>query len=144
MENNAKFNSQLQRFILAQEINHAYDKALEEVKTGRKQSHWIWYIFPQIAGLGYSSKSRYYGITSLEEAKEYLQNETLRNRLYEITNALMEQDGSAEEILGGIDAIKVRSCMTLFDLISPDDVFSKVLEKFYGGSRCERTLSIVN
>lgn len=140
MENN---NSQLKRFILAQEINHAYDNALEEVKAGRKHSHWIWYVFPQIVGLGYSSKSRYYGISSLEEAKEYLENDTLRNRLYEITNALMEQDGSAEEILGGIDAVKVRSCMTLFDLVSPDDVFSKVLEKFYGGSRCERTLSIV-
>lgn len=140
MENN---NYQLQRFILAQEINHAYDKALEEIKAGRKQSHWIWYVFPQIVGLGYSSKSRYYGIISLEEAIEYLEDETLRNRLYEITNALMGQDGSAEEILGGIDAIKVRSCMTLFDLVSPDDVFSKVLDKFYEGSRCERTLSIV-
>lgn len=140
MENN---NCQLQRFILAQEINHAYDKALEEIKAGRKQSHWIWYVFPQIVGLGYSSKSRYYGITSLEEAKEYLEDETLRNRLYEITNALMEQEGSAEEIFGGIDAIKVRSCMTLFDLVSPDDVFSKVLEKFYEGSKCERTISIV-
>lgn len=140
MENN---NSQLKRFILAQEINHAYDKALEEVKAGRKQSHWIWYVFPQIAGLGYSSKSIYYGISSLEEAKAYLEDETLRNRLYEITNALMEQESSAEEILGGIDTIKVRSCMTLFDLVSPDDIFSKVLEKFYGGSRCERTLSIV-
>lgn len=136
-------NSQLKRFILAQEINHAYDKALEEIKAGRKHSHWIWYVFPQIVGLGYSSKSRYYGIVSLEEAKEYLQNETLRNRLYEITNALMEQEGSAEEIFGGIDAIKVRSCMTLFDLVSPDDVFSKVLEKFYEGSKCERTISIV-
>lgn len=140
MENN---NSQLKRFILAQEINHAYDKALEEIKAGRKHSHWIWYIFPQIAGLGYSSKSRYYGISSLEEATAYLENETLRNRLYEITNALMEQEGSAEEIFGGIDAIKVRSCMTLFDLVSPDDVFSKVLEKFYEGSKCERTISIV-
>lgn len=140
MENN---NSQLKRFILAQEINHAYDKALEEVKAGRKQSHWVWYVFPQIAGLGYSSKSIYYGISSLEEAKAYLEDETLRNRLYEITNALMEQESSAEEILGGIDTIKVRSCMTLFDLVSPDDIFSKVLEKFYGGSRCERTLSIV-
>ncbi|MCQ2189652.1 MAG: DUF1810 domain-containing protein [Paludibacteraceae bacterium] len=140
MENN---NYQLQRFILAQEINHAYDKALEEIKAGRKQSHWIWYVFPQIVGLGYSSKSRYYGISSLEEATAYLENETLRNRLYEITNALMEQEGSAEEIFGGIDAIKVRSCMTLFDLVSPDDVFSKVLDKFYEGSRCERTLSIV-
>lgn len=140
MENN---NSQLKRFILAQEINHAYDKALEEIKAGRKHSHWIWYVFPQIVGLGYSSKSRYYGISSLEEATAYLENETLRNRLYEITNALMEQEGSAEEIFGGIDAIKVRSCMTLFDLVSPDDVFSKVLEKFYEGSKCERTISIV-
>lgn len=140
MENN---NSQLKRFILAQEINHAYDKALEEIKAGRKQNHWIWYVFPQIVGLGYSSKSRYYGISSLEEATAYLENETLRNRLYEITNALMEQEGSAEEIFGGIDAIKVRSCMTLFDLVSPDDVFSKVLEKFYEGSKCERTISIV-
>lgn len=136
-------NSQLKRFILAQEINHAYDKALEEIKAGRKHSHWIWYVFPQIVGLGYSSKSRYYGISSLEEATAYLENETLRNRLYEITNALMEQEGSAEEIFGGIDAIKVRSCMTLFDLVSPDDVFSKVLEKFYEGSKCERTISIV-
>ena len=141
-------NSNLQKFVDAQDNGYSFGEtyftALEEIKNGYKETHWMWYVFPQIVGLGYSSKSRYYGITSLEEAKEYLQNETLRNRLYEITNALMEQDGSAEEILGGIDAIKVRSCMTLFDLVSPDDVFSKVLDKFYGGSRCERTLSIVN
>lgn len=134
---------QLDRFIKAQDSYNSYETALQEVKNGEKRSHWIWYIFPQIDGMGHSSTSKFYGIKSLQEAKAYFKNETLRNRLYEITNALLAQDGSARSIFGGLDAMKVRSCMTLFNLVSPNDVFAKVLYKFYDGEPCKRTLSIL-
>lgn len=133
----------LDRFITAQDRFEQYETALNEVKNGRKESHWIWFVFPQIAGLGRSSNSAFYGISSLLEAKAYLENETLLARLYEITNALLEQEDTAERIFGGLDAMKVCSCMTLFDLVSPDDKFNEVLEKFYQGKRCQRTLAIV-
>lgn len=136
-------NFDLNRFITAQDRLGSYDKALEEVRKGRKTSHWIWYIFPQIAGLGHSSTSMHFGIKSLSEAKAYLENDILRTRLYEITSALLELNDSAQNIFGELDAMKVRSCMTLFDLVSPNDVFAKVLVKFYNGRKCNRTLSMV-
>jgi len=133
----------LNRFLRAQDF--AYRTALEEIKDGYKCTHWIWYIFPQIDGLGHSPNARYYGIKSLMEAKAYYENDTLRNRLEEITRALLDHTGEdAEDILGGIDAKKVRSCMTLFDIISPEDIFEEVLNEFYGGTRCQRTLSLVS
>jgi len=136
-------NFDIQRFIDAQNSYESYDNALNEVRNGHKRSHWIWYIFPQIAGLGHSSTSKYYGILSLTEAKAYLEDELLGSRLYEITSALLEQNDSAQNIFGGLDAMKVCSCMTLFDLVSPNDVFAKALDKFYNGQRCKRTLAIV-
>ncbi len=132
----------IERFIDAQKTD--YKLALAEIERGRKQSHWIWYIFPQLVGLGRSCYSTLYGIRGREEAEEYLQNEVLGRRLREITNALLKHnDKSAEEIFGGLDAMKVRSCMTLFDAISPDDIFAQVLDTFYDGKRCEFTLSAI-
>ena len=125
--------------------NVELNEALEEVRNGNKEGHWIWYIFPQMAGLGHSHNSNYYGIKSLLEAKAYLEEETLRKRLYEITNALYNQDCSdPESIFGGIDAMKVCSCMTLFDYLSPNDIFGEVLDVFYNGDRGGRTLRVID
>lgn len=132
-------NTGLQRFIEAQ--NDSYDQALKEIRNGRKLTHWIWYIFPQIKGLGFSYNSEYYGITSLQEAKDYLENELLRKRLFEITESLLMHKGKdIEGIMGDIDALKLKSSMTLFDAVQPDDIFGEVLYEFYGGERCRRTL----
>ena len=129
----------LQRFIEAQ--NDSYDQALKEIRNGRKLTHWIWYIFPQIKGLGFSYNSEYYGITSLQEAKDYLENELLRKRLFEITESLLMHKGKdIESIMGDIDALKLKSSMTLFDAVQPGSVFGEVLDEFYGGERCRRTL----
>lgn len=129
----------LQRFIEAQ--NDSYDQALKEIRNGRKLTHWIWYIFPQIKGLGFSYNSEYYGITSLQEARDYLENELLRKRLFEITESLLMHKGKdIESIMGDIDAMKLKSSMTLFDAVQPDDIFGEVLDEFYGGERCRITL----
>ena len=135
----------LQKFIEAQDSTYAgYATALQEIKQGRKTSHWIWYIFPQIQGLGHSYNARYYALKDIEEARAYLKNETLNHRLREITDALLShKDKSAQSILVGIDAIKVRSCMTLFDAISPNDIFKQVIDTFYNGKLDSRTLSII-
>lgn len=132
-------NTGLQRFIEAQ--NDSYDQALKEIRNGRKLTHWIWYIFPQIKGLGFSYNSEYYGITSLQEARDYLENELLRKRLFEITESLLMHKGKdIESIMGDIDALKLKSSMTLFDAVKPDSIFGEVLDGFYGGERCRRTL----
>lgn len=132
-------NTGLQRFIEAQ--NDSYDQALKEIRNGRKLTHWIWYIFPQIKGLGFSYNSEYYGITSLQEAKDYLENELLRKRLFEITESLLMHKGKdIESIMGDIDAMKLKSSMTLFDAVQPGSIFGEVLDEFYGGERCRRTL----
>lgn len=129
----------LERFIEAQK--HDYDGALSEIKNGQKRGHWIWYIFPQIKGLGHSYNSEFYGISSKEEAKAYLDHPVLGQRLREITQALLDCcNHSADDILGFPDVLKVRSCMTLFDLISPDDIFNDVLYKYYEGQRCDKTI----
>lgn len=130
----------LQRFITPQQF--WYDTALEEVRNGKKLSHWIWFIFPQLAVLGRSGNSKFYGISGIDEAKEYLAHPVLGLRLREITSTLMQHKGklSAEDIFGGLDAMKVRSCMTLFDAASPNDIFSEVLQEFYGGSADNTTL----
>lgn len=127
----------LSRFINAQaSVWAGYDVALQEIKLGRKMNHWIWYIFPQLKGLGHSRNSSFYGINGREEAEEYLQNPILGKRLREIATALQTHtDKSAVSILGAIDAVKVQSCMTLFDSISPNDIFGDVLEQFYDGQR---------
>ncbi len=134
----------LSRFAKAQE--HDYPLALAEIKRGHKRSHWIWYIFPQLRGLGFSEMSEYYGINGLGEARAYLAGPVLGGRLIEISQALLAHAGKdVEDILGFIDAVKVRSCMTLFDAAAddPDNVFARVLDVFYGGARCEKTLSML-
>ena len=132
-------NTGLQRFIEAQ--NDSYDQALKEIIKGRKLTHWIWYIFPQMKGLGFSYNSEYYGITSLQEARDYLENELLRKRLFEITESLLMHKGKdIESIMGDIDALKLKSSMTLFDAVQPGSIFGEVLDEFYGGERCRRTL----
>ncbi|MEE3393483.1 MAG: DUF1810 domain-containing protein [Lachnospiraceae bacterium] len=133
----------LDRFIKAQE--HDYDTALAEIKTGHKRSHWIWYIFPQIKGLGFSPTSEYYGIDGLVEAKEYMQNDTLKNRLIEISEALLGLDSSdASDVMGYPDNLKLRSSMTLFAEAAPEiEVFQKVLDKFFDGKKDDMTLKII-
>jgi uncharacterized protein (DUF1810 family) len=126
----------LQRFVEAQEDAAIYARALGELRAGRKQSHWIWFVFPQIAGLGSSPLSQAYAIRSLDEARAYLEHPVLGPRLRECAEALLATDTSlsAEQILGGIDAIKVRSSMTLFSRAAPEDeLFDAVLARFYSG-----------
>ena len=133
----------LERFVEAQKRD--YQLALEEVRAGKKLSHWIWYIFPQMHGLGRSYFAQFYGIRDREEAEAYLNHEILGKRLRDITMALLEHDDcSAEEIFGDLDAMKVRSCMTLFDIVSPDDIFDEVLNKFYDQQRCELTIRMLS
>lgn len=133
----------MERFIEAQEQH--YQLALTEVQAGKKQSHWVWYIFPQMRGLGRSYFAHMYGIRDREEAEEYLNHEVLGKRLREITAALLaHEERTAEEIFGDLDAMKVRSCMTLFDIISPEDIFSEVLRRFYSNTRCEITIAMLS
>ena len=135
-------NYDLDRFVKAQDSGWAtYSEALSEIKEGHKRGHWIWYVFPQIKGLGHSYNSEFYGISSKNEAKAYLDHPELGKRLREITRALLDcSNPSAFNILGFPDVLKVQSCMTLFDLVSPNDIFYEVLEKYYEGKRCEKTI----
>ena len=133
-----KFN--LERFLQAQE--HTYSYALQELKEDRKRSHWIWYVFPQLKGLGRSYSSEYYGISGLDEAKAYIEHTVLGQRLMEVCEVIIGlPTNDAREVFGGIDSRKLRSSMTLFDLVSPDDVFAKVMNKFFDGRRCRKTLT---
>lgn len=130
----------LQRFLDAQQED--YGQALAEVKNGKKRSHWIWYIFPQLKGLGMSYNSQYYGISGREEAKAYLEHPVLGARLREITKALLDQhDVSVQKIFGSLDAMKVLSSMTLFrEVGTDDDLFSQVIDKYYQGIPDWRTV----
>ena len=132
----------LERFIEAQKRD--YKIALEEVRKGKKETHWIWYVFPQMLGLGHSCYANLYGIKNKEEAEKYLKHKVLGKRLREVTNTLLKhEDKAAEEIFGYPDTMKVKSSMTLFDCILPNDVFAQVLEKFYDGKRCNLTLDML-
>lgn len=133
----------LDRFLDAQQGDYA--AALAEVRRGRKTSHWMWYIFPQIAGLGQSSTARYYSIRDLEEAREYYAHPVLGQRLREISGALLELRGSDPvAVFGGIDSMKLKSSMTLFAVAAPDDpLFQQVLDKYYGGEQDALTLRIL-
>ena len=133
----------LDRFLDAQRGDYAV--ALAEVRRGRKTSHWMWYIFPQIAGLGQSSTARYYSIRDLEEAREYYAHPVLGQRLREISGALLELRGSDPvAVFGGIDSMKLKSSMTLFAVAAPDDpLFQQVLDKYYGGEQDALTLRIL-
>lgn len=133
----------LDRFINAQQ--KYYEIALEETKNGKKRTHWMWFIFPQIEGLGYSDIAKFYSIKDLDEAKEFLSNSYLRNNLITICEALLKLEISdPEEIFGYTDSLKLKSSMTLFEIVSEDEIFSKVLNKFYQSSRDQSTLEILN
>lgn len=136
----------LQRFLGAQESFYA--QALKEIRNGQKTSHWIWFIFPQLRGLGHSPMADNYGISSLDEARAYWEHPILHQRLVKITESLLihskrrifHSPKTAFEILGTIDAIKVRSCMTLFDMVEPNSIFAEVINAFYEGKRDPLTL----
>lgn len=130
----------LERFVDAQDGVH--DVALSELKRGRKESHWMWFIFPQLRGLGYSAMSHHYGIADLDEARRYLAHPVLGPRLVESARAVLAHDSlSAEAIFGAVDAAKLRSSVTLFAAV-PDapDVFDRILQTFFDGLPCRRTL----
>ena len=133
----------VERFLDGQRFG--YETALAEMKRGEKRNHWIWYIFPQVKGLGHSPNAQYYGIKDLEEAKAYLQHPVLGPRLREITRAVLSHKGEdIYDIMGSrIDAMKLKSSMTLFDLVAPDDVFAEVIDAFYEGRRDSRTVTLV-
>jgi uncharacterized protein (DUF1810 family) len=132
----------LQRFIAAQDSGGTYERALAELRAGRKTSHWMWFVFPQRAGLGQSEMSRRYAIVSTEEARAYLDHPVLGPRLIECAQALLQhEDSSAVEILGEIDAAKLRSSMTLFDAVAPEQpVFRQVLERYFEGEADAATM----
>lgn len=123
----------LDRFVSAQD--GVYDRALAELRAGRKHGHWMWFVFPQIAGLGMSTTSQHYAIASLDEARSYLAHPVLGPRLRECAAVVAASDApSAEELFGGIDAVKLRSSMTLFHRADPDDpTFPAVLDKYFNG-----------
>jgi uncharacterized protein (DUF1810 family) len=134
----------LNRFVQAQE--RSYARALSEIKSGRKQSHWMWYIFPQYVGLGHSEMSRRYSIRSVAEAKAYLQHPTIGPRLVECFEAALAVEGrSAYQIFGSPDDLKLNSCATLFARISPDgSVFHRLLDKCFEGTPDDQTLRLIN
>lgn len=133
----------LDRFIEAQK--NTYNRALQEIKNGQKESHWIWYIFPQIRGLGHSERANYYAIEDIEEATNYLKNPILYARLIEISKALLEvEEKTAIEILGYVDAMKVKSSMTLFHLANSEEkTYIEVLNKYYQGEKDEKTIQLL-
>ncbi|RYY21476.1 MAG: DUF1810 domain-containing protein [Cytophagaceae bacterium] len=133
----------LKRFLDAQAAD--YPTALAEIKAGRKRSHWMWYIFPQLRGLGLSETARHYGIADAAEAAAYLAHPVLGSRLLEISRALLALPGSdATRVLGSPDDMKLRSCMTLFGAVpGADGVFGAVLNKFYGGEKDAKTVQLL-
>jgi uncharacterized protein (DUF1810 family) len=133
----------LQGFTDAQ--HGVFEIALAELRAGSKQSHWMWFVFPQLAGLGRSPTAQFYAISGTDEARAYLAHPVLGPRLRRSVEALMPWAGkrSAEQILGAIDAIKLRSSLTLFDRVAPDDVFASALDAFFGGDADERTLALL-
>jgi uncharacterized protein (DUF1810 family) len=133
----------LGRFVDAQVGD--YERALGEIKSGRKRSHWMWYVFPQIYGLGFSSMSQRYAIKSIAEARAYLDHPLLGRRLVECCDAALSVEGrSAHEIFGSPDDLKLKSCATLFASVSPpDSVFARLLDKYYKGERDDKTLRLI-
>jgi uncharacterized protein (DUF1810 family) len=125
----------LQRFVAAQDAGGTYDRATAELRNGRKTRHWMWFIFPQVAGLGYSPASRTYAITSLAEARAYLAHPVLGARLIECAEIVTRVPGrTAEQIFGEVDALKLRSCVTLFGHAAPGEpVFRQVLDQYFDG-----------
>ena len=133
----------LRRFLTAQDS--CYPTALSELRAGAKQSHWMWFIFPQVAGLGLSSTARHYAVSGLEEAQLYLAHPMLGQRLVECTEAVLKVEGrSARQIFGGIDEMKFRSCMTLFAEVSPcHSLYHQALDRYFPGGPDVRTLELL-
>ncbi len=133
----------LTRFLEAQKPD--YKTALAEIRNGRKVTHWIWYIFPQLAGLGHSGNAKFYGIKDIEEADAYRAHPVLGTHLIEISDALLHLDtNNATEVMGSPDDLKLRSCMTLFSEVpGASPVFQKVLDKFFGGLKDEKTIDLL-
>jgi uncharacterized protein (DUF1810 family) len=133
----------LARFVQAQEL--VYSSVLRELQRGRKTTHWMWFIFPQLRGLGYSSTSRYFAISGREEAQQYLSHPALGARLVECSRAVLAHPGqTARAIFGSPDDVKLRSCMTLFETVpGADPVFAQVLEQFFQGERDAQTLKLL-
>lgn len=139
--NSDRFN--LARFFEGQYL--IYPIALKELQTGVKRTHWMWFVFPQIKGLGKSYNSMFYGLSGIDEAKEYLAEPTLNYRLREICETVLNlQSDSILKVFGKVDSMKLQSSMTIFDLASPDDIFAKVLDKWYGGQRDSLTLKLLH
>lgn len=143
MEEMQKEQFSLIRFLHAHE--QSYQTALEEIREGEKRTHWMWYIFPQYRGLGFSPVAEYYAIQSLQEARGYISEPVLRSHLFEISQALLDlKENDAEKILGYPDNLKLRSCMTLFLIADPDaGILQQVLDKFFKGIPDEKTIELV-
>lgn len=136
------YKSNIDRFLAPQKTSYAI--ALEEIRNGRKVSHWMWYIFPQLRGLGQSNTAWYYGIEDLQEAKAYLAHPVLGQRLREITHAALDlSEKDPMKIFGWPDNMKFRSCMTLFVQVSEDDLFARALNRFFGGQEDSMTLELL-
>jgi uncharacterized protein (DUF1810 family) len=133
----------IDRFVDAQKED--FERALNEIRNGHKETHWMWYIFPQIHDLGYSFMSRTYEIKSINEAIDYLNNDYLKNNLETICNALLDlEETKAVNIFGIIDTMKLKSSMTLFDFVSPSDIYRDVLDKYFHGELDDKTIDIIN
>lgn len=133
----------LERFINAHSAN--YQVALNEIRTGRKESHWMWYIFPQVRGLGKSYNSAYYGIDGIEEAKAYIADPILRSHLHTISEALLDlAEKDVRKIFDAYDVKKLKSCMTLFAIADPDNgIYQAVLDKYFEGRFDDRTVDLL-
>jgi uncharacterized protein (DUF1810 family) len=136
-------DNNLTRFLDAQQ--NIYPQVVKELQSCKKTSHWMWFIFPQIEGLGNSPTAKYYSLKNIDEAREYLMHPILGKRLFECANIIAEiENKTADEIFGAIDTIKLRSCMTLFNFIAPEQkVFADVLKKYFNHEKDELTLSIL-
>jgi uncharacterized protein (DUF1810 family) len=138
--------SGLGRFVTAQDQDGTYARALAELRRGHKTSHWMWFVFPQIAGLGMSPTSQRFAVRSVDEARAYLAHPVLGARLRECCAAVLAHpDRSAEQMLGGIDAVKLQSSATLFEMADPDEpLFAAILDAYYAGHRDERTVQLAS
>lgn len=135
----------LDRFVVAQDDRDTFDRVLSELRAGRKTSHWMWFVFPQVSGLGQSPTAKHFELAGLDEARAYLGHDVLGPRLLECCRALLGLDGtSAEAVLGHVDALKLRSSMTLFAQADPaEPLFTEVLERYYDGAPDERTIELL-
>ncbi len=135
----------LHRFVSAQDSDGAYRHAIAELRSGRKTSHWMWFVFPQIAGLGRSEMAERYAISSIQEARAYVAHPTLGPRLRECMVALLETEHrTSQEVLGEIDAMKLRSSMTLFSIAAPNEpLFRQILDRYFAGAADEATLKLL-